>query len=59
MLDWTRVNKGRAVIGVSGVKIDKMKARSQDFSWGGGGCMWAVKMQTCSGVRGHAPPGKF
>ena len=35
MLDWTRVNKGRTVIGVSGVKIDKMQARSQDFSWGG------------------------
>ena len=26
---------------------------------GGGGCVWAVKIQTCRGVRVYAPPGKF
>ena len=44
-----------------------VQARSQDFSWGawggggGGGAFWrwAVKIQTCRGVWGHAPPGKF
>ena len=25
----------------------------------GGGGGWAVKIQTCRGVRGHAPPGKI
>ena len=30
------------------------------FRWGRGvGCVWAVKIQSCRGVRGHAPPGKF
>ena len=28
-----------------------VQARSQDFSWGGGGCIWGVKMQTSRGVR--------
>ena len=26
---------------------------------GGGGCVWAVKIQICREVRAHAPPGKF
>ena len=26
---------------------------------GGGGCVWAVKMHSCRGVRGHASPEKF
>ena len=42
----------------------RMQVRSQDFSWGGGGgggrgYVWEVKIQTCRGVRGHVPPGKF
>ena len=26
---------------------------------GGGGCVLKVKIQTCRGVRGYAPPGKI
>ena len=34
------------------------QARTQDFSWRGG-YVWAVKLQTCRAVRGHAFPGEF
>ena len=26
---------------------------------GGGGCVWALKMHSCRGVRGHASPEKI
>ena len=35
------------------------QARSQDFSWEGGGCVCVVKVQISRGVQGHAPPTKF
>ena len=36
------------------------QARSQDFSWGGGGgCVLKIKIQTCRGIRGNCSPRKF
>ena len=35
------------------------QARSQDFSWGGGGVRLGSEDKNLEGIRGHAPPGKF
>ena len=54
-----QLNKACVVRGVCRLNRYSSRVARIFRGGGGGGCVWAVKIQTCMGVRGHAPPGKF